>query len=159
MTLRCSAWVSFATRAARSLRRRAVIDRRSNAGFTMVELLVVLAILGLLAGLVAPQVIGYLGGANAKAARIQLNNIEAGLDLYRLDAGRYPDSLEGLITKPQGAERWNGPYLKKDSGIVDPWGRPYAYKFPGEHGEYDLYSLAADNAEGGDGEDADVRSW
>jgi len=86
-------------------------------------------------------------------------NIEASLDLYRLELGRYPESLDALVRKPAEAEGWNGPYLKKASGIVDPWKQSYAYKYPGEHGEYDLYSLGADRAEGGDGEDQDIRNW
>jgi general secretion pathway protein G len=125
----------------------------------LLELLVVLAILALLAGLVAPRVIGYLGGAKTDTARMQLHNIEAALDLYRLDNGRYPEGLDGLMTRPAAAEKWNGPYLKKGSGLSDPWGERYQYRVPGQHGEYDLYSLGADKAEGGDGENQDVKSW
>jgi general secretion pathway protein G len=132
---------------------------RPDAGFTLLELLVVLAILALLAGLVAPRVIGYLGGARTDTARMQLHNIEASLDLYRLDVGRYPESLEALVQRPSGVEKWNGPYLKKDSGLTDPWGTPYQYRSPGQNGDYDLFSLGADKVEGGEGEDGDVTSW
>ncbi len=143
-------WISRYRRACRASK---------QAGFTLVELLVVLGILGLLVGLAAPRVIGYLGSSNTKTARIQLGNIEASLDLYRLDQGRYPESLEALVSAPANADRWNGPYLKKSGGIVDPWGRQYGYKFPGDHGDYDLYSLGADGSEGGEDENQDVRSW
>jgi len=130
-----------------------------DAGFSLLELLVVLAILALLAGLVAPRVIGYLGGAKTDTAKLQLRNIESALDLYRLDNGKYPTALEALVTQPAGAERWKGPYLKKATGLTDPWGEAFKYRFPGQHGEYDLYSLGADKAEGGDGEDQDINSW
>lgn len=130
-----------------------------EAGFSLLELLVVLAILALLAGLVAPRVIGYLGGAKTDTAKMQLRNIESALDLYRLDAGRYPASLDALIAQPTGEERWRGPYLKKATGLTDPWGEPFKYRIPGQHGEYDLFSLGADKTEGGDGEDQDITSW
>lgn len=133
--------------------------RKNEAGFTLIELLIVVAILGLLAALAAPRVIGYLGSSKTQAAKIQLGNIEAGLDLYRLDSGRYPEKLDDLLVKPAGALAWNGPYFKKPNALTDPWGEPYKYKFPGDHGEFDLFSLGADKAEGGDGENADVRSW
>jgi len=139
-------------------RRREAHDDR-EAGFSLLELLVVLAILALLAGLVAPRVIGYLGGAKTDTAKLQLRNIESALDLYRLDNGKYPTALEALVTQPPGAERWKGPYLKKATGLADPWGEAFKYRFPGQHGEYDLYSLGADKTEGGDGEDQDIRSW
>jgi len=130
-----------------------------EAGFSLLELLVVLAILALLAGLVAPRVIGYLGGAKTDTAKMQLRNIESALDLYRLDAGKYPQSLDALVTQPAGVERWRGPYLKKATGLSDPWGEPFKYRIPGQHGEYDLFSLGADKTEGGDGEDQDIKSW
>lgn len=136
----------------------APVDRAMN-GFTLLELLVVIAILALLAGIVGSQVIGYLGGAKVDTARIQLSNIEASLDLYRLDAGRYPTDLKALVERPSDAKRWNGPYLKKASGLFDPWGELYQYRFPGQHGAFDLYTLGADGAEGGDGENQDVKNW
>ena len=133
-----------------------------HGGFTLIELLVVLVILGLLAGLVGPQVMKYLGTSKTKTAHLQIQDLGAALDLYRLEVGRYPSNeqgLEALVQAPQGADRWNGPYLKKRSVPKDPWGYDYNYRFPGEQDMYDLYSLGADNAQGGDGEDADVLSW
>lgn len=131
-------------------------------GFTLIELLVVLVILGLLAGLVGPQVIKYLGGANTKTAKLQIEDFSTALDAFRLDMGRYPTSAEGLtalVVQPSGATRWNGPYLRKNIIPKDPWGNEYQYRAPGQHGAFDLYSLGADNAEGGDGENQDVMSW
>ena len=131
-------------------------------GFTLIELLVVLAILGLLAGLVGPQLIKHLGESKAKAARLQIEELSSSLDMYRLDVGRYPTTDEGLnslIEAPTMAKVWNGPYLKKKKVPVDPWNNPYHYVAPGQHGKFDLWTLGADNGEGGDGEDADVVSW
>lgn len=132
-------------------------------GFTLIELLVVLVILGLLAGLVGPQVMKYLGTSKTKTAHLQIQDLGAALDLYRLEVGRYPSVEEGLIAlvqAPPGTDtRWNGPYLKKRAVPKDPWGYDYHYRFPGEHDVYDLYSLGADNAQGGSGEDADILSW
>jgi general secretion pathway protein G len=136
-------------------------DRR-QAGFTLIELLVVLVILGMLAAFAAPQVLNYLGRAKSDAARAQVQNIASILDLYRLENGRYPDEkdgLEALLEQPADAPRWNGPYVKRRDALIDPWGELYVYRFPGEHGAYDLYSLGADLAEGGEGEDQDVTSW
>lgn len=131
-------------------------------GFTLIELLVVLVILGLLAGLVGPQVMKYLGGANTKAAKLQIEDFSTALDAFRLDMGRYPTSAEGLaalVVQPSGATRWNGPYLRKNVIPKDPWGNEYQYRSPGQHGAFDLYSLGADNTEGGDGENQDVVGW
>ncbi|MDG4549506.1 MAG: type II secretion system major pseudopilin GspG [Candidatus Contendobacter sp.] len=137
--------------------------KRRPRGFTLIELLVVLVILGLLAGLVGPQVIRYLGGANTKAAKLQIEDFSTALDAFRLDMGRYPNSAEGLaalVVQPSGAARWNGPYLRKNTIPKDPWGNDYQYRAPGQHGgAFDLYSLGADNAEGGEGENQDVVSW
>ena len=135
---------------------------RRVRGFTLIELLVVLVILGLLAGLVGPQVMKYLGGANTKTAKLQIEDFSTALDAFRLDMGRYPTSAEGLaalVVQPSGATRWNGPYLRKNVIPKDPWGNEYQYRAPGQHGAFDLYSLGADNAEGGDGENQDVVSW
>lgn len=135
---------------------------RSNAGFTLIELLVVLIILGLLAAFAAPQVLKYLSSAKTDAAEAQIKNISAILDLYRLEVGSYPseaDGLDALVTAPSDAARWNGPYVKQRDSLVDPWGELYGYRMPGEHGDYDLYSLGADRTEGGEGEDQDVTSW
>lgn len=135
---------------------------RRALGFTLIELLVVLVILGLLAGLVGPRVMKYLGGAKSDTARLQIEDMGAALDLYRLEVGRYPTSQEGLealVEQPPGVNRWNGPYLKKKQIPKDPWGQEYHYKQPGENGEYDLYSLGADDSPGGEGENADIVSW
>jgi general secretion pathway protein G len=134
----------------------------AQAGFTLIELLVVLVILGLLAAFAAPQVLNYLGRAKTDAARAQVQNIAGILDLYRLEVGSSPsqqDGLEALIEEPSDAARWNGPYVKRRDALIDPWGQLYVYRFTGDHGAYDLYSLGADRGEGGEGEDQDVTSW
>jgi len=135
---------------------------RRRRGFTLIELLVVLVILGLLAGLVGPRVLKYLGGAKSDTAQLQIDEFGAGLDLYHLEVGQYPTTEEGLLalsTAPSGTSNWNGPYLKKKDIPRDPWGNTYYYRSPGENGDYDLYSLGRDDADGGEGEDADVVSW
>ena len=137
-------------------------DDGPAAGFTLVEVLVVLGILTFLAVIVAPQVIGYLGKAKTDTARIEIDNISSALDLYRLDVGRYPteeQGLEALTTEPADANSWSGPYLKKPEAINDPWQRPYNYRNPGEHGEFDLYTLGADDAVGGEDENQDIGNW
>ena len=136
--------------------------KKGQAGFTLIELLVVLMILGLLAGLVGPRVLKQLGGAKTDTAELQIAELSSGLDLFYLEVGRYPTTEEGLqalVEAPPAATGWNGPYLKKNDLPPDPWGRDYRYRYPGEYGEFDLYSLGRDNADGGDGEDADVVSW
>ncbi|MDH3659743.1 MAG: type II secretion system major pseudopilin GspG [Alphaproteobacteria bacterium] len=136
--------------------------RKGEAGFTLIELLVVLVILGLLAALATPQVLKYLGTAKSEVAATQVSNLASILDLYRLEVGAYPSERSGLralIEAPADAGRWNGPYVVKADALLDPWGAPYQYRQPGEHGAYDLYSLGADQAEGGDGENRDVTSW
>ena len=138
------------------------IGSSRQRGFTLMELLVVLAILALLAGLVGPRVMNALGEGKSKAAIVQLADLGAALDLYRLDVGHYPstnDGLQSLVTNEEDSNRWNGPYLTKKKLPQDPWGYDYEYRFPGEYGEYDLYSLGSDNAEGGDGENRDIVSW
>ena len=135
---------------------------KRSVGFTLVELLVVLAILGLLAGLVGPQVMKFLGSSKTKTAKLQLEDLVATLDMYRLETGRYPtndEGLEALVKKPGNAANWNGPYLKKGDVPKDPWGFEYQYRFPGQHGGVDIWTLGADNREGGEGENADVTSW
>jgi general secretion pathway protein G len=136
--------------------------RRGEGGFTLLELLVVLAIMGLLAAIIAPQVLKYLGSSRTQTAKVQIQNVAAALDLYRMDVGRYPTQEEGLaavVTAPAGVGGWNGPYLTRQTALIDPWGQPYLYRNPGRHGEVDIYSLGSDKAEGGTGEAADVGNW
>ena len=140
-----------------------LLNRRAlrPAGFTLIELLVVLAILGLLIGLVGPRFLGQLGGAKVKTAAIQIADLEKGLELFKLDVGRFPtneEGLEALVRKPPNARGWNGPYLKGNSVPEDPWGRAYKYAYPGATGEPEISSLGADGAPGGEGENADVRN-
>jgi general secretion pathway protein G len=137
-------------------------SRRGEAGFTLIELLVVMVILVLLASLVAPRVIGYLGSSRTKTAKVQIESLSTSLELFKLDTGRYPDAREGLdalVVRPANVKNWNGPYLKKDKVPADPWGQAYHYRYPGQRGQFDIYSLGADNQEGGDGENQDVASW
>ena len=136
--------------------------RRRDGGFTLLEMLVVLAIMGLLAAIIAPQVLKYLGSSRTQTAKVQIQNIDAALQLYRLDVGRFPTQEEGLaavMAAPSTAAGWNGPYLQKSTALTDPWGQPYQYRNPGKHGEVDIYSLGSDKAEGGSGEASDVGNW
>jgi general secretion pathway protein G len=134
---------------------------QNGAGFTLLELLVVLVILGLLVGYVAPRFFGQVGKSEIKVAKAQIKALEDALDQYRLDVGHYPSSEQGLAalnTQPTGEARWQGPYLKK-AVPNDPWGNPYQYRMPGEHGEVDLTSLGKDGQPGGTGEAADINNW
>lgn len=134
---------------------------RGAKGFTLLELLVVIVIIGLLAGLVAPRFFDQVSKSNTKIARAQIDALEKALDQYRLDIGAYPATEQGLAalnTKPQNVEKWAGPYLKK-AVPPDPWGNRYLYKSPGDHADYDLFSLGSDAQPGGSGEAADVNSW
>ena len=131
----------------------------ANGGFTLLELLAVLVILGLISAIAAPQVFKWLDRANAGAARVQIEALGGSIDLYRLETGAYPPTLEALVVKPEGIERWGGPYLKKAIIPRDPWGHDYLYRMPGEHGPYDLYSFGADGSQGGEGINADIPSW
>ncbi len=137
-------------------------QHQRDAGFTLIELLVVLGIIVLLATIAAPQVLRYLGKARTEAARAQISAISTALELYSLDSGGFPPQQTGLAALVQnvaGGTRWKGPYLKRADGIVDPWGRPYQYRYPGRAGQVEVFSLGRDNAPGGTDEDQDVASW
>ena len=137
-------------RATRVRRVRRALRRR--AGFTLVEMLVVLAIIGSIVGLVGPRVLNYLSESKVKTAQIQMENLASALDLFYLDAGRYPSSEEGLgalVIRPAGVTSWSGPYLKTSSVPKDPWGHPYLYRAPGQSGPYDVGSLGPEGKEGG----------
>ncbi len=127
-------------------------------GFTLVELLLVLMILALIAGLVLPGIIGKAESAKAKAAASQVSRLSMAVESYYLDTGFTPESLEQLVKEPGDTKGWNGPYVKT-SALKDPWGRDYDYQYPGEHGEFDLVSLGADGQPGGEGKNADINSW
>jgi general secretion pathway protein G len=147
---------------ARHRRLKAARRRRRQAGMTLLELLVVITVLGLLTAAVGTVALNYLGRAKTETTQLRINQVESGLDLFRLDMGRYPTDAEGLqalVQAPANAEKWQGPYLKKAEAIEDAWGNPFLYSSPGQHGEVDIYSLGADQADGGDGEDQDVTSW
>ena len=135
--------------------------RRGEDGFTLIELLVVMVILGLLVAMVGPRLFGKVGQSKLGAAQAQIELFGTALDAFRLDVGRYPTTAEGLQSlqeKPAGAENWAGPYLRKQIPL-DPWGKSYLYKAPGDNGEYDLISYGADGQAGGEGENQDVVSW
>ncbi len=139
--------------------RRRLSRVHAQRGFTLVEMLVVITIIGLVMSLVGPQVLSYLGGSKVKAARIQIQSFSSALDLFYLDAGRYPTTAEGLaaLVKPApGLTAWNGPYLK--GGVVpnDPWGKAYVYRSPGERSAYEIISFGSDGQEGGTGTAADI---
>lgn len=141
---------------------RKLVSGRNATGFTLIELLVVLMILGLLAGIVGPRVLKQLGGAKSDTAQLQIAELSSGLDLFYVEVGRYPTTEEGLdalVSEPAGVANWNGPYLKKNDLPSDPWGQAYRYQYPGEHGDFDLYSLGRDNVDGGENEDTDLVSW
>jgi general secretion pathway protein G len=143
-------------------KRTAAPSLAGNAGYSLVELLVVLGIMALLSAVVAPQVIKYLSSARSETAATQMRNLEAALELYNIDSGSYPSEADGLlalIKAPISVTEWSGPYLKRDDALQDPWGQTYLYKFPGEHGAYDVMSYGRDAKPGGDGEDRDIVSW
>ena len=152
----------FSTRRrSRMLTERSVTRRSSGLGFTLLELLVVMVIIGLLVGYVGPKYFSQVGKSEVKAAKAQINSFEKALDQYRLDTGRYPSTelgLKALVERPSTEPKWQGPYLVK-AVPPDPWGNPYQYRQPGEHGEYDLWSFGQDGQPGGSSEAADVTNW
>jgi len=131
---------------------------RGQRGFTLVELLLVLVILALIAGLVLPGIIGKAESAKAKAAASQISRISMSVESFYLDTGNTPSSLDELVNEPSDAAGWNGPYIK-NSLLKDPWGQPYKYTIPGEHGDFDIMSFGADRQQGGEGKNADITSW
>jgi general secretion pathway protein G len=141
---------------------RATRRRHGEAGFTLVEMLVVITIIGLIMGLVGPRVLNYLSESKVKAATIQIESLDGALDLYFLDLGRYPTTAQGLaalVQRPGGASAWNGPYLKNGNVPNDPWGRAYIYRSPSDHGAYEIVSLGSSGQEGGTGNAAAIKSW
>ncbi len=134
---------------------------RSRRGFTLLELLVVMVIIGLLAAYVGPKYFSQIGKSEVKTARAQIVAFEKALQQFRVDVGRYPSTeqgLQALLTKPANTSKWDGPYLEKTLP-VDPWGQPYVYVSPGEHGDVDISSTGRDGRPGGDGLDADITNW
>jgi general secretion pathway protein G len=131
---------------------------KGQRGFTLVELLLVLVILALIAGLVLPGIIGKAESAKAKAAAAQISRISMSVESFYLDTGNTPSSLEELVKEPSGVKGWNGPYIQ-NSLLNDPWGQPYKYRVPGEHGDFDIESFGADRQRGGEGKNADIASW
>ena len=139
----------------------ASVSMKKRAGFTLLELLVVMVIIGLLAGYVGPKYFSQIGKSEIKVARAQLDALEKALDQYRLDSGHYPATeagLSALMVRPPNETKWEGPYLKKVVPL-DPWGRPYIYTLPGQHGEYDLLSYGKDGQPGGTADAADIVNW
>lgn len=144
------------------LKKRRRFRRKREGGFTLVEILVVITIIALIMGLVGPRVLNYLTESKVKAARIQIESLGSALDLFFLDTGRFPTSSEGLaalVRRPGSIATWNGPYLKGGIVPADPWGNPYVYRLPGQHGSYDIISYGTDGQEGGTGTAADIGSW
>ena len=143
-------------------RRRWRLPFGDERGLTLVELLVVLVILGLIAAFAVPRVMTFLGGARQDTAGIQVKRLSSVVELYALDIGQYPatnDGLDALVRAPQGVVQWRGPYLDNADALSDPWGNPYQYRYPGEHRDFDLWSMGADGQPGGDGDAADITNW
>ena len=165
----CSMWPRGIRRPGRSLERssrHAEIAGTSGSGhedgFTLIEILVVITIIGLLMSLVGPRVLNYLSESKVKAAAIQIQSFAGSLDLFYLDLGHYPSTSEGLVAlvqRPAGETGWNGPYLAKGYVPNDPWGHPYSYRSPSEHGPYEIVSLGSSGKEGGTGTAIAIKSW
>ena len=135
---------------------------KSEKGFSLIELIVVLVILGLLAAVVGPRIFDKLAQSKQQIAKIQIKELEGALSLFSFDVGRFPttsEGLEALVRNPGNLEAWKGPYLNKNELPLDPWRKPYVYRSPGQHGDFDLFSYGPDGVEGGEGENADVVSW
>ncbi|HEY7641626.1 MAG TPA: type II secretion system major pseudopilin GspG [Steroidobacteraceae bacterium] len=135
---------------------------RTQPGFTLVELMVVLVILAMLTAIAAPRVTKYLSKAKVQTAHIQVDALSAAVDAFVVDVGRAPSDAEGLkalLTAPSDIKTWDGPYTKKGASLIDPWGRPYLYRNPGRHGDFDVYTFGADNREGGEGDALDIGNW
>lgn len=134
----------------------------TQPGFTLVELMVVLVILAMLTAIAAPRVTKYLSKAKVQTAQIQAEALSSAVDAFVIDVGRVPSDTEGLqalLAAPADAPSWDGPYIKKGASLIDPWGRPYLYRSPGRHSEFDVYTLGADNREGGEGDASDIGNW
>lgn len=143
-------------------RQRSETFRTREGGFTLVELLVVLAILGFLTAIATPQVMKYLGSAKMSTAKTEVESLSSALDLFKFDVGRYPSSQEGLsalLNSPAGVEGWNGPYVKRNVNLIDPWGHPFNYRAPGQHGEFDLFSYGPNGEASGEPTNPVVASW
>ena len=143
-------------------KREQALSHKHDSGFTLVEMLVVITIIGMIMALVGPRVLNYLGESKVKTAKIQIQSFASAIDLFYLDAGRFPSSAEGLaalVQRTGDVASWNGPYLKGGNVPNDPWGKPYVYRSPGEHGSYDIISYGADGQQGGTGTAADIVSW
>lgn len=134
----------------------------TQPGFTLVELMVVLVILAMLTAIAAPRVTKYLSKAKVQTAQIQAEALSSAVDAFVIDVGRVPSDTEGLqalLAAPSDAPNWDGPYIKKSASLIDPWGRPYLYRSPGRHSDFDVYTLGADNREGGEGDGSDIGNW
>ena len=135
---------------------------KKKKGFTLIELLVVLVILGLLSGLVGPRVMKHFGESKVKTAKLQIEELSAALDMYKLDTDSYPTTSQGLnalVQEPPNVSGWNGPYLRKNFVPQDPWNRDYQYKHPGDNAEFEIFSFGADNEKGGEKDNRDIVSW
>jgi general secretion pathway protein G len=132
---------------------------RVPSGFTLIELIVVIALVAVLAAVVAPNLLGRASDANRKSVAVQLEKIGNAVELYRLETGQYPDRLEDLVEQPAGLERWNGPYVRKLSRLQDPWGNMLEFRQPGQNGPFDIVSYGGDGRPGGEGDAADITNW